>query len=273
MNKDMLAFLKGVLTVAVLLLLSTPLILMNVFQGDLSGPWIGFWGSFAGGILGTAGVIYVAHLQNQSQIDRMKEAEKHNRDRLKITTYVSKLEEFLSDLNLYINTIDEIYQEAPKLYRDLLFYIRITEEGGRKPSVEEIEYYLDRMRLLRSKSINISRKFYNLSDQEVLLLDINILEKGFLTNHQLSNSTANAVNTITILLDDVEKGVKYSELKHHVETMGAVLKSEEVEILVQESEERYYTEKTFKSIYEFQNALLNSKRNIITQIARHLGKL
>lgn len=130
MNKDMLAFLKGMLTVAVLLLLSTPLILMNVFEGDLSGPWIGFWGSFAGGILGTAGVIYVANLQNNkqqeenakimseqrdlnklqidAQIESMHIVEKNERNRLKSSTLINMLGEYrilLDELNIRLNII------------------------------------------------------------------------------------------------------------------------------------------------------------------------
>lgn len=127
MNKYMLAFLKGMLTVAVLLLLSTPLILMNVFQGDLSGPWIGFWGSFAGGILGTAGVIYVAHLQNieqrrmnaienKEQIKRMETVEENERNRLKTSTLLSMLQDYREFIDKYNTHLDEIYNLLSIIY-------------------------------------------------------------------------------------------------------------------------------------------------------------
>ena len=55
MNKDMLTVIKLILAVVAGLLLFTPVILQNVFtfKDELSAPCIGFWGSFAGGILGT----------------------------------------------------------------------------------------------------------------------------------------------------------------------------------------------------------------------------
>lgn len=118
MNKDMLAFLKGMLTVAVLLLLSTPLILMNVFEGDLSGPWIGFWGSFAGGILGTAGVIYVAQLQNKEQQKSIFRVEKYNRERLSIQTKLEMVNEFKKNLLMYKKEIDEYKQSFSTLIEE-----------------------------------------------------------------------------------------------------------------------------------------------------------
>lgn len=130
MNKDMLAFLKGMLTVAVLLLLSTPLILMNVFEGDLSEPWIGFWGSFAGGILGTAGVIYVAHIQSeqqrelnrdmiieqrdihkeqlQTQLEIFEKEDRSIRERMKLQNDLDLLRGYLKDLEKTENTLYDL---------------------------------------------------------------------------------------------------------------------------------------------------------------------
>ncbi|PTI38900.1 hypothetical protein BU062_12475, partial [Staphylococcus succinus] len=52
-------------------------------NGDVNG-WLGFLGSFLGGIIGTGGVIYVAYLQNKEQTRSLKNVEKNNRERLYI---------------------------------------------------------------------------------------------------------------------------------------------------------------------------------------------
>lgn len=122
MNKDMLVFLKGLAIVGILLLLSTPLILMNVFQGDLSGPWIGFWGSFAGGILGTAGVIYVAHLQNNTQKESLETIENHNRERLSIQTKLDMIQNFKIELNTFKNEVDKYKGSFETLVRVAALY-------------------------------------------------------------------------------------------------------------------------------------------------------
>lgn len=273
MNKDMLAFLKGVLTVAVLLLLSTPLILMNVFQGDLSGPWIGFWGSFAGGILGTVGVIYVAHLQNKEQVKRMEILEWNEKERLKVTVYVDKLEVYYKDLTSYINIIDDLYYETPKLYKDLLFYIRITEKSDRGFSKSEIETTLERMAYLKDKSDNIIKRFTELSQQERLLLESGIMSNGFLKSQNYVRQASNTIRIVTILLDDIKDGIDYEALKFHVKTMEQLLKDDVIKIYVHDTDDKYYIEDTFRSFYNLHENLLNAQDNLMKNIVTYIDKL
>lgn len=95
-----------------------------------SSVWIGFWGSYLGGIIGTIGVIYVARLQNSkqqeenekmmseqrklnkkqidTQIESMHTVEKNERNRLKSSTLISMLGEYrvlLNELNIRLNII------------------------------------------------------------------------------------------------------------------------------------------------------------------------
>lgn len=109
MNKDILTAIKLILAVVAGLLLFTPVILQNVFifKDELSGPWIGFWGSFAGGILGTAGVIYVAQLQNTAQKESLETIEGHNRKRLSIQTKLDMIQNFKIELNTFKNEVDK----------------------------------------------------------------------------------------------------------------------------------------------------------------------
>ena len=64
-----------ILVISIILILLVPLIIacgvtflpgVSIFHGT-SSSWIGFWGSFMGGILGTIGIIFVAYLQNNKQ--------------------------------------------------------------------------------------------------------------------------------------------------------------------------------------------------------------
>src|SRR5699024_1397076 len=119
MNKDMLVFLKGLSIVVILFLLSTPLILMNVFEGDLSGSWIGFWGSFSGGILGTAGVIYVAQLQNDAQKESMRTIEKNNLNRLRVQTLLKLLDDYNKEVSDLLNNVIPILSNINGLVNNM----------------------------------------------------------------------------------------------------------------------------------------------------------
>lgn len=179
MNKDMLSFLKGVLTVAVLLLLSTPLILMNVFQGELPGPWIGFWGSFSGGILGTAGVIYIAYLQNQSQIDRMNEAEKHNRERLRIQTQLEFLEKYREDVERLRLDVDLFYLDSNKMISSFIILNNLFKEKNaedRSDDLKQLETEVN-VKWENIKKINRShflKSFRSITHQKIVLSSIEI---------------------------------------------------------------------------------------------------
>lgn len=94
-----------------------------------SSVWIGFWGSYLGGIIGTIGVIYVAQLQNkkhqeenekmmieqrklnQKQIEyqnfSLHKTEKDNRKRLSIQTKLEMLNEFKKSLHIFKREVDD----------------------------------------------------------------------------------------------------------------------------------------------------------------------
>lgn len=185
MNKDMLVFLKGLSIVVILLLMSTPLILMNVFQGNLSGPWIGFWGSFAGGILGTAGVIYVAHLQNKAQKESLETIESHNRERLSIQTKLEMLDDYSKKLNDLKLEIDKYKNYFSLLMDKYHFYILNDSLGyDNKTTRHEFEEVHLKFKYLGNKHFldlfstidNTSKLLSRIEGIEIN--DVNVIEKA-----------------------------------------------------------------------------------------------
>lgn len=79
-----------------------------------SSIWIGFWGSYLGGALGTIGVIFVAQLQNKEQrrlnnevmkeqLRNIEKVERNNNERLKIETKINILKEYNKNLHKIIS--------------------------------------------------------------------------------------------------------------------------------------------------------------------------
>lgn len=77
--------------------------------GTNGGDWLGFWGSFLGGIIGTLGVIYVAHLQNeelkkwnvqqlQHQEDLFNSQKEYEKKHVRISIYSEKQELIIRNL-------------------------------------------------------------------------------------------------------------------------------------------------------------------------------
>ncbi|MCD2138797.1 hypothetical protein [Salinicoccus halitifaciens] len=58
---------------------------------DLPNARLAFLGSYSGGILGTLGVIYVAHIQGQQQLKHLKTVENNEKARLKTEIQLNKI--------------------------------------------------------------------------------------------------------------------------------------------------------------------------------------
>lgn len=97
-------------------------------NGD-SNAWIGFWGSYIGGIIGTLGVIYVAFIQNKSQIhqlnvelNQMKQENNKTRELDKLKHKQDIIKEYLIGLIEYRKLfLNKAMQANNKLYL-LSFY-------------------------------------------------------------------------------------------------------------------------------------------------------
>ncbi|MFI3129646.1 hypothetical protein [Mammaliicoccus sciuri] len=79
--------------------------------GDANG-WLGFWGSFLGGIIGTLGVLYVAYIQNEQQ---RKYLNNQNRIDEQKVIFEFKKEAIDKVTNIILNSRLNIYNELMKI--------------------------------------------------------------------------------------------------------------------------------------------------------------
>lgn len=109
--------------------------------------WIGFWGSLFGGLIGTLGVIYVAHIQNNLQKDYIANQDKLDNERLRI-------EMTSNQSDIYLNTMID-YQTKVKeyinFYRESIKILKSDEENlGRNQDI----YFKEKINLSKSNELN-----------------------------------------------------------------------------------------------------------------------
>lgn len=120
-NSDLFSVKNIIIGLLTVLLLPIPISLiissgnwLSFIDGN-STVWIGFWGSYLGGIIGTIGVIYVAHLQNKEQRDSLEIIERDNMKRLRIQTILDLLENYNKDVNKLSNEVVDIQTKIKKI--------------------------------------------------------------------------------------------------------------------------------------------------------------
>lgn len=103
-----------------------------------ANSWLGFWGSFLGGIIGTAGVIYVAYLQNREQrllndiqISQMKEENEKSLQFEKDKLYRESLMLFLNQLHEYDIKLSEFKNHHENLSTLYLHSVNMREKSNR----------------------------------------------------------------------------------------------------------------------------------------------
>ena len=105
-----------------------------------SNAWIGFWGSFMGGILGTIGIIFVAYLQNNLQREQNQQVidnqemsaermETYERERLNIQTKLGLLKDYKKSLSSFKNEI-QYYSNLYKKWAKIVFEYSLHNKGS-----------------------------------------------------------------------------------------------------------------------------------------------
>ncbi|MEZ2459365.1 hypothetical protein ACBR55_12405 [Salinicoccus roseus] len=127
-----------------------------------SSIWIGFWGSYLGGVIGTLGVIYVAYTQRKDQIKSMEIIESNSRERLRLETELYMLRE-------YKKNVDNIRIQILLLNKNLL---NIIEYKGKindiiyanKDTVDNLENYY--------AQIHKSKSYIEVQDSTQILAEV-----------------------------------------------------------------------------------------------------
>lgn len=198
------------------------------------GDWLGFWGSFLGGILGTFGVIYVARVQYKqqekildSQIEEQRQQNKFNRIQAVLINRQEAYNRYLLDLANY----REIYIDLAEYSNDelqnisYLNKVRFLEETDKE--IENTKAYIMHKKYnLLMRSYNILKVNFQLlnSDHELPPIDNEYLmileiydEKIF--KEQL-NDLLNAKGTVDILESYITIiDVHYEEITKELENV------------------------------------------------------
>lgn len=109
-----------------------------VFSNDDVNGWLGFLGSFLGGIIGTGGVIYVAYLQNKEQTRSLKNVEKNNRERLYIEWNLNNIHDYLKQLSSLSKAINT-YEYNRNLYLNYILNNPINSTPRNYEEFKEIK--------------------------------------------------------------------------------------------------------------------------------------
>lgn len=150
------------LVLTILIILTLPIIIgifitwPKLLFGHTSADansWLGFWGSFLGGIIGTAGVIYVAYLQNREQrrlneiqISQMKEENEKSLQFEKDKLYRESLILFLNQLHEYDIKLSEFKNHHEKLSALYLHSVNIREQSQRYKSITNNLYEMKKIK-------------------------------------------------------------------------------------------------------------------------------
>ncbi|SKT34859.1 Uncharacterised protein [Mycobacteroides abscessus subsp. abscessus] len=101
--------------------------LVDNAEGDANG-WLGFWGSFLGGIIGTGGVIFVAYFQHKEQkdfLEKQLKAEKQENDRFlhmeKLNKEIDIANIYLEKLIVYYNNYGDLYEKSIEKMNELQY--------------------------------------------------------------------------------------------------------------------------------------------------------
>lgn len=159
--------------------------ILSKAAGD-SNVWIGFWGSYLGGALGTIGVIFVAHLQNKEQRKSMKIIEQDNMKRLKIQTLLELANNYNKDLYEFHSKLTNIQNKIKNIAELSLE----AESSSRKRGTDAINRDID---VNRNHLINMDvpagfvlNTFGNIQHQNITLSSQNFfLEEPLLGKQSL----------------------------------------------------------------------------------------
>lgn len=245
-NSDLFSVKNIIIGLVTVLLLPIPISLiissgnwLSFIDGN-STVWIGFWGSYLGGIIGTIGVIYVAHLQNskqqeqnekmmkwqskdsdkqiQAQINSMYRVEQYNRERLRIETQIKLLEN---------HTI-----KVKKLYEDILFLrVKLIRLVNNRKLANQLKMLDDNDQKLEEEFISLKEIFSNYNSGYVKNISQDILYLNSVLYHedvQLELPEYDAPHAVDKMLDLINSPLKEFDVEELERQFGTKKKNNKV---------------------------------------------
>lgn len=221
-NEEKAAFVLKVIIIIFGILLISPFIvsILSIWPKTLtfiefnSSIWIGFWGSYLGGIIGTIGVVYVARLQNVSQLERLNTTEENERKRLKDTTLISMLrdyheilEEFHDKFNVIDTKLITIYSRKKQI-TESNFMVKYSTE------IINDEIIADKI-FLESTDKNFERPIRRIIGYNNIFksIGIDVKDSSTIKNRDLINGLFMILETFTSSSNNVDKDAHKIDLK------------------------------------------------------------
>lgn len=208
-----LKFIKKHPLLIILIFIVIPLfisLLMNISifslsRGSVEG-WLGFWGSYIGGILGALGVIITTYFLIEADKENSREVAKLNdlteRDRINTTFLLNKNEELMKILS-------EIFELNNSRYNTLRSCIVISKELKNCKSKKE---ELMKLKIITGQSVDIQLQKLKERYNELLINNSKSLENETRIRSKINTLLANA-QIITTYLKSLESLFTIFKLK------------------------------------------------------------
>ena len=180
------------------------------FADGSSSAWIGFWGSYLGGVIGTAGVIYVAYLQNKAQLKNLKKVENFNRERQKIETQLRMLESYISNLDTVVSELFELktmlvelvgFKSLVEIFKETDELPNLSEDLQRQKDLMDREYKETKSKFQKYNNGYFINTFNNISYRNTVIFH---REDNISTDSMdFSNEIDSMIRTINSKLKDL----------------------------------------------------------------------
>lgn len=161
--------------------------------------WIGFWGSLFGGLIGTLGVIYVAHIQNNLQKKYIASQDELDNERLRI-------EMTSNQSDIYLNKMNDYQAEVKKYIGHNKDLIKSLEPIKMNKNIDQDRYFKEEIYLKMNKGHNELNELVSSINSTIDRIKIVFKEDELLQIH---------ANKIQKNYKDVASILLYLEIKYN----------------------------------------------------------
>lgn len=168
--------------------------------------WIGFWGSLFGGLIGTLGVIYVAHIQNNLQKKYIANQDELDNERLRI-------EMTSNQSDIYLNKMNDYQAEVKKYIGHNKDLIKSLEPIKKNKNIDQDRYFKEEIYLKMNKGHNELNELISSINSTIDGIKIVFKEDELLQIH--ANKIQKNYNDVASILVYLE--IKYNNKENSIE--------------------------------------------------------